>query len=503
MNEPSAAAVPSRSLRRRRIGREWAALVTLLAAFVAAAVHGDWFARADGMFYDSALRLWQRPASSEIVVVAIDDESLTRLGRWPWPRAIHAALLPRLATARGVFVDALLAEAERGSDGDARLAAALREHGRVVLPLHSIPAGESAWLPVYPVAELAAAARALAHIHVDTDGDGLVRRLYLREGPPGHPWPHAALALLELAPKTAAPAGGDTGAVVPGPWLKTGEFPIAFAGGPGHFLRLSYAAVLRGDVAPEFFRDKFVLVGATAPGLGDHFATPANTGGRLMPGVEVNAHVLQELREGIALARAPALVIAALGIAAILVAMAVNALLSPRARLVATASLALLLLALSALLLRLGGTWVPPATAITAVVFAYPLWSWRRLEAAQVFLDGELARLRSALHRRGALPRTLVGDPLEQRIAAIEAADAAAAQPARPREAISFLSPTCARRRSRSSRWPTSTATRAAGRSTTPSGSASKPARAGRCRWPRTSSRSRAQSTSTPERWRR
>ena len=443
MNEPSAAAVPSRSLRRRRIGREWAALVTLLAAFVAAAVHGDWFARADGMFYDSALRLWQRPASSEIVVVAIDDESLTRLGRWPWPRAVHAALLPRLATARGVFVDALLAEAERGSDGDARLAAAVREHGRVVLPLHSIPAGESAWLPVYPVAELAAAARALAHIHVDTDGDGLVRRLYLREGPPGHPWPHAALALHELTPDPAPPAGGDAeaGAAAPGPWLKSDEFPIAFAGGPGHFLRLSYASVLRGDVPPAFFRDKFVLVGATAPGLGDHFATPANTGGRLMPGVEVNAHVLQELREGIALARAPVRVTAALGIAAILVAMAVNALLSPRARLVATASLALLLLMLSAMLLRLGSTWVPPAAALTAVVLAYPLWSWRRLEAAQVFLDGELARLRSALHRRGALPRTLVGDPLEQRIAAIEAADAELQRNLRAREeAISFLS---------------------------------------------------------------
>lgn len=422
--------------------QEWSALAALLVAFVGVAVGGDWFARLDTAFYDSALRLWRRPPAGDIVIVAIDDESLDRLGRWPWPRMLHATLLPRLAQARAVFLDVLVSEPEPASDGDALLGAAMREHGRVVLPLHSVPVAESGWLPVLPVPSLANAARAIGHIHVDTDDDGLLRRIHLREGPPDLSWPHAARALLQLTTDGAPGAVRRFAAAnAVGPWSKAEELPIAFAGPPGHFVRLSYVSVLRGDVPAQFFRDKFVLVGATAPGLGDLFSTPANVAGRLMPGVEVSAHVLQQLREGVVLRSLGSAGTTAFGAVAVLLAMAANALLSPRARLVATAALAALSIAFAALLLRAGGVWIAPAAAMVAVVLAYPLWSWRRLEAAQGFLDGELARLRAALHRRGALPHSAVGDPLEQRIAAIEAANAELQRNLLAREeAISFLS---------------------------------------------------------------
>lgn len=446
MQDLAAAPVTSsRSQRRRRLWLEWSALALLLGVFVIVAGSDDWFERLDTAFYDSALRLWQRPATPNVVLVAIDDESLRQLGRWPWPRAVHATLLPHLAAARGVFLDLLLSEPEPVADSDALLARALREHGRVVLPLHSVPDAESSWRAVPPIPELARAARAIGHIHLDTDGDGLVRRVHLREGPAGRLWPHAALALWQLPPRSAGapPANAsDRGPPVDaGPWSKAGEFPLAYAGPPGHYTRLSYVAVLRGDVPAQFFSDKFVLVGATATGLGDFFSTPVNAEGRLMPGVEFSAHVLQQLQEGVALQPRPAFAAIVLGLVAVLLAMIANALLSPRARLVATAALALLLVALAALLLRAGSVWIPPAAAMIAVVLAYPLWSWRRLEAAQGFLDGELERLRVALHRRGALPRAAVGDPLEQRIAAIEAADAELQRNLRAREeAISFLS---------------------------------------------------------------
>ncbi len=48
--------------------------------------------------------LWMRLSgplvpSGKIAIVAIDDESLRRLGRWPWPRSIHATLIRRLSSA--------------------------------------------------------------------------------------------------------------------------------------------------------------------------------------------------------------------------------------------------------------------------------------------------------------------------------------------------------------------------------------------------------------------
>ena len=49
---------------------------------------------------------WHK-ASGDIVVVEIDNDSLRKVGRWPWPRRYHAQLLDALteAGAKRVFFD--------------------------------------------------------------------------------------------------------------------------------------------------------------------------------------------------------------------------------------------------------------------------------------------------------------------------------------------------------------------------------------------------------------
>ena len=58
---------------------------------------------------------------SPVRVVAVDDESLQRLGQWPWPRAELAALIDKLtaAGAAAVVLDVLFAEPERASAPEA------------------------------------------------------------------------------------------------------------------------------------------------------------------------------------------------------------------------------------------------------------------------------------------------------------------------------------------------------------------------------------------------
>ena len=51
----------------------------------------------------------------------------------------------------------------------------------------------------------------------------------------------------------------------------------------------------------EALRDRFVLVGATATGLGDLLPTPVSGEGRPMPGVEIVANVLDALRQDLAI----------------------------------------------------------------------------------------------------------------------------------------------------------------------------------------------------------
>src|ERR1017187_7256253 len=47
--------------------------------------------------YDWGVRSSTRVPSDKIAVIAIDDQSIANLGRWPWPRAIQGKMLDILA----------------------------------------------------------------------------------------------------------------------------------------------------------------------------------------------------------------------------------------------------------------------------------------------------------------------------------------------------------------------------------------------------------------------
>ena len=47
--------------------------------------------------YDMGVRASSRVASDNVVVIAIDDQSIANLGRWPWPRTIQAQMLDMLS----------------------------------------------------------------------------------------------------------------------------------------------------------------------------------------------------------------------------------------------------------------------------------------------------------------------------------------------------------------------------------------------------------------------
>ncbi len=49
------------------------------------------------MAYDWGVRSTERLPSERIAIIAIDDASIANLGRWPWPRNIHAEIIRRLA----------------------------------------------------------------------------------------------------------------------------------------------------------------------------------------------------------------------------------------------------------------------------------------------------------------------------------------------------------------------------------------------------------------------
>src|SRR5690606_35380909 len=196
----------------------------------------------------------------------IDDYSISQLGRWPWSRHLHAQLVDRINDAhpRALGLDIILSEAESGNnDNDARLADAIRQYGRTVLPALMTSAGQGLMIST-PIPVLAQAAHALGHIDLEHDSDGVVRSIYLREGQNGRWWPHSAAALLatgrgEDLSATRLPAKPH--ADRPDDWQRDDQIHIPFEGGIGHFQSVPYVSVLRGEVPDAFFTDKYVLVG--------------------------------------------------------------------------------------------------------------------------------------------------------------------------------------------------------------------------------------------------
>ncbi|MDX1606188.1 MAG: CHASE2 domain-containing protein [Candidatus Competibacterales bacterium] len=365
-----------------------------------------WLARSDllwhwnRLIYDWQLRLWTHPVDGEVVIVAIDEASLQALGRWPWPRRVHARLLQRLeqAGARAVGFDILLAEPDRADpQGDALLAQVLTAGERIVMPVVPEEAGAGGQLlEVLPQPDFARHV-GLGHVDIDLDRDGLVRSVYLRAGLSEPHWPHLGLAVLQqLAPPEWQSLPGrrnpDLAQASPYSWVRDYQVWLPYAGPAGHFPRVSYAEVLDPDFPLEVLRGRIVLVGMTLPSM-DALPTPMAGEGRTMPGVEIIANVVDALRRGATVRPVNEHWQTLIAMLPVLLMLAVHTRSTPRASLFATLVMLPVLALASLLLLRGWHLWLPPAAAMLGVVAAYVLWSWRRLELAVRYLNRELSRL--------------------------------------------------------------------------------------------------------------
>lgn len=413
----------------KRTLREWLILTTLVALIAGTAAWQGWLWRADLLIYDLGLALNSRPPPQDIVVIAIDDESLARIGHWPWRRAVHATLIDALtsADAAAVGIDIIFSEPNNDDvEGDRVLAESIARNGRVILPVVQKSLGPGMLSEGLPAPIFVQAAADLGHIDIEFDADAIVRSVYLWAGQDLPRYPQLTLAMLRLVDPMVLeryPSIEDGKQAPPGSWRRQGWLHLPFSGPPGTYRTVSYVDVLSGIVGPEQLKGKLVLVGATAPGLGDVYPTPVAGLNRAMPGVELHATVLDTLRSNNAVSWVPrANVVLVVGIAVLLLMMTLLYL-SPADGLLLSAAFGAIALISVILLLHTQHLWFPPSGLIIGTALAYPLWSWRRLEAAQRFLDFEL----QALNNNTGEPATRkkpepIHGPLENRIAIVRAA---------------------------------------------------------------------------------
>jgi len=257
--------------------------------------------------------------SKDIVIVGIDEYSLSAYEQWPWPRHLHAALIDRLtaAGAKVIALDIIFDQPSReghAADDDA-LAAAIARSGRVVLPvffeeqLSGAGVRSTKALRALDLLTTAAGDKE-GHISFMPDSGGTLRRLRPFSYDPlrGVAVPAFSLVsacqLLGLPVPEAAHWAGRRGLVVgPGRKLPTDTdgnvLANWFSGREGDgFTTVPYAVALSGEVPDDVFRGKLVFVGTTVGGIGEQFfhaPLPANV---MIPGIIAHASAAETILRG-------------------------------------------------------------------------------------------------------------------------------------------------------------------------------------------------------------
>jgi adenylate cyclase len=287
--------------------------------------------------YDAILRATPaRAPGGRIVIVDIDDRSLTTVGQWPWRRDVIGQLISRLRDlgAATVALDIMFAEPDRfegtGTTPDEQLAETLKE-GRVVLgyamtfeapragqpPCVLHPLGlaimrrdDSTEEPFFQATgaicnlpALTHAANASGFMNAAPDPDGLLRRIPVLVARDGQIYPSLGLTAVKSVTGTRdvslRVANVNASSLVLGdrvvPLDGKSNLMLRYRGPKRTFPYVSAVDVLRGQSTPDTFKDKIVLVGTTALGTREVVSTPFDT---LFAGVEVQATVADNLLQG-------------------------------------------------------------------------------------------------------------------------------------------------------------------------------------------------------------
>ncbi|MEQ8349567.1 MAG: adenylate/guanylate cyclase domain-containing protein [Sneathiellaceae bacterium] len=341
-----------------------AVLATLLVALVATLAFGAWRQAsfdpaADGLetaLLDLRFRLRAlAPAPREIVIVAIDEQAVARIGTMAPLRAALAEAVDRIEAADPLAIavnlllvdrtaaDSRLAQVLASSDGallavatadeidprtDALLPEVQQSLARSAFPVVAAAGAQPpARAPLHlflPHSRLAGAA-ALGHVNISRAEDRVARQVPLSL-PIGDGKTY--LPALSLA---AARAGRTAERLVlqPGEAVLLGDRRIAtdrdgqvtlnHYGPAGSFRTVGLTDLLDEKVAPEIFAGRIVFIGATAESLRDLYATPFAPD---VPGVEILATLTGNLLEGSLLRRDRAAAIWTIGLSLLFTALA-------------------------------------------------------------------------------------------------------------------------------------------------------------------------------------
>jgi PAS domain S-box-containing protein len=372
---------------RLRLIIEWLLIGVIATILVLLAQRWDGTTSFDNLFYDQLTSAFRPPADEGVLLVNIDDASLAALGRWPWPRNVHAALINKiqLSKPRTITLDILLSESG-DSTNDQLLADAMTGQSPVYIPLHFSTPGNNgrAYDIIPPSSPFSQSAKGVGQVDIVSDDDGTVRRARLCADPngDGNKWPH----LMELVFRRDSQAVSNS-------YNQTAceDTLLIPYSKRGNYSEISYVDILNGDVPENLVKNRDIIIGATALGMQDNFPVPYADGG-VLSGTEIMANMLAAIKRDNFIKQASAPLIIALSLVPLWLLLLSFLRLSPRLSLIISIAFVAIILIGSAAALRFS-IWFPPGIALLGILLVYPLWGWRRLQAISDFMASELRDL--------------------------------------------------------------------------------------------------------------
>ena len=290
-----------------------------------------------------------------ILIVSIDEKSLSEYGRWPWSRKLQAELIKKVfkGNPKVVAVDIFYPESET-TEADKALAEVLNSYrDRLVVALgfeieegnaftgevhdllydHTISRIRNlkdiraieAFRVLLPPEPIASSVN-FAHVYTLPDRDGKLRweYLYIKYG--DEYFPSIALQTARISKGLTHDklniVGGEgvdlDGEMVPTD--KFGRLHINYLGKEGLISHISAADILSNSISKDVLKDKIVLIGTSAMATYDQKITPFSAN---MSGVEKNATVVANIINNDFITKSPLyidlLIVLFVGISALLI----------------------------------------------------------------------------------------------------------------------------------------------------------------------------------------
>jgi adenylate cyclase len=241
----------------------------------------------------------------DIVILAIDNQALQKIGRWPWSRSTQAKIIKKVSAYHpqilGIDVtfsesetdvsDSLFSESTSTADFPVVLSSELIYTRNKQIP-------EKILLPIPELRNQSNVSTGFTNAPLDSDG--LTRSL---------PFPikMGKSTYQPFATKVAQQLNADT-------TRPSTDYFVSFANA---YPTYSLADLLAGNVPKEKLENKIILMGATAADLHDTVLVPKKN--QLIPGIEWNANVLDNLLLHREISLLPLLISLSIGLLLILI----------------------------------------------------------------------------------------------------------------------------------------------------------------------------------------